>query len=238
MTYTIHGHQTYDKTGGNETMVANQYQKNSVNGKESMLIDFRMTSTYDYSLYYNVTGKIYTDDTGFVNITALGDGARYYIDGYLFEGQLQLTGNAPAVLLISVDDAWGNFDQKFRVVLDIDGDGIYEYTGTYTPDTLGNSSDLPSNLPPTASIDTNSPLGNYIYLDGSLSSDPENSPLSYQWNLISKPNGSTANVYNSTVFPEETSFTADLPGEYTVQLTVTDFEGLSDSETTTINITD
>ena len=71
--------------------------------------------------------------------------------------------------------------------------------------------------------------GNNVWLDGSNTSDPsydpDNSPnaLTYLWSFVSVPGGSTktnsdiANI--STAVP---SFTPDLPGNYTLELVVSD----------------
>jgi hypothetical protein len=59
-----------------------------------------------------------------------------------------------------------------------------------------------------------------VQLDGSGSSDPDGDPITYSWEITSKPAGSNATLSNpSTVNP---SFIADVAGEYTVSLTVND----------------
>jgi len=75
--------------------------------------------------------------------------------------------------------------------------------------------------------------GMIVTLDGSLSTDPDaHYPLSYSWNIISKPDGSTAILSNpSAVTP---SFTTDLPGDYTVELVVTDSLGLGSAPDTVV----
>ena len=68
--------------------------------------------------------------------------------------------------------------------------------------------------------------GDTATLYGSGSSDPdENYPLSYTWNISSTPAGSAAELSDpESVNP---SFTADMMGDYIMELTVTDSLGLS-----------
>jgi peptidoglycan/xylan/chitin deacetylase (PgdA/CDA1 family)/PKD repeat protein len=66
-------------------------------------------------------------------------------------------------------------------------------------------------------------LGATVTLDGSLSSDPNGDTITYAWSFTSKPTGSAASLSNSTSV--HSTFTADLVGNYVVQLIVTDSHG-------------
>ena len=79
-------------------------------------------------------------------------------------------------------------------------------------------------------------IGSTVNLDGSGSSDDQtpSEDLTYAWTLTSVPAGSTATLTGAaTTTP---SFVADVPGDYTVELVVTDGGGLaSDPDTVTVS---
>lgn len=82
--------------------------------------------------------------------------------------------------------------------------------------------------PPIANAGTDQSVrpDDLVTLDGSDSSDPDaNYPLTYSWEIINKPENSTASLSDSTTV--NPTFTADLPGDYVVELMVIDNIGLS-----------
>jgi len=89
------------------------------------------------------------------------------------------------------------------------------------------------NLPPTANagVDQEIALPGTATLDGSLSSDPEEQPLTYHWTLETRPQTSGAVLDDYTVSP---TFTPDVPGAYLIRLIVSDGEKTA-SDTVTIN---
>jgi len=79
-----------------------------------------------------------------------------------------------------------------------------------------------ANLPPKAVIGEDSVVAtnSLVSLDGSLSFDPENDPLSYRWTIVSQPTGSSVSLMN-----QETAFAKIKPvvdGEYIISLAVAD----------------
>jgi hypothetical protein len=87
---------------------------------------------------------------------------------------------------------------------------------------------------PVAAINgvTNIGKGEMVQLDGTTSSSSDNRQLNYYWTLVSKPEGSNAQLSNpSSSVP---SFIADQFGEYVVSLKVDN--GTKSSETVTLTI--
>lgn len=90
------------------------------------------------------------------------------------------------------------------------------------------------NIAPTADI-ANVPvvaLNSTVGLDGRNSIDPNDDTLSYVWTFLSRPAGSQAFLSNANV--DQPSFTADVGGDYQVQLVVSDGEFNSVPVTATI----
>ena len=70
----------------------------------------------------------------------------------------------------------------------------------------------------------------FIVLSGATSTDPENDVLLYNWDVLAVPPGSVTPLGQDGFedpFAEEARFYADLEGEYTVQLVVSDGEDYS-----------
>jgi PKD repeat protein len=77
--------------------------------------------------------------------------------------------------------------------------------------------------------------GHEVTLNGSGSTDPENGTLVYAWNFVSIPNNSLSVLTGTGT--QTPAFIPDMDGSYTVQLTVTDAAGLSNSAAVTMNAT-
>lgn len=121
---------------------------------------------------------------------------------------------------------------------------IADIPGSYVAQLIVHNQYLPSN-PATVTVTTvNSrpvadpgddrvvDVGANVVLDGSGSSDSDLDPLTYSWSLITRPATSTAALLDAeSVSP---SFVADLPGDYVVQLVVSDPYSSSDPATVLI----
>jgi hypothetical protein len=102
------------------------------------------------------------------------------------------------------------------------------------PDTITVSS---NNLAPTAMAGEDQVVitGSNVFLDGSLSSDPEMEPLIYEWMISAAPIGSVAGLIGAnTVNP---MFVPDVDGVYTVTLVVRDSIGPGAPDSLTVTST-
>jgi PKD domain len=87
-----------------------------------------------------------------------------------------------------------------------------------------------SDAPPMANAgpsQTITATGTLVHLDGTQSFDLAGLAITYQWTFLSKPTGSNATLTGPTT--SKPSFTADVPGNYSIQLVVTDSLGTPSS---------
>ncbi|MBI3796843.1 MAG: hypothetical protein HY268_07735, partial [Deltaproteobacteria bacterium] len=93
----------------------------------------------------------------------------------------------------------------------------------------------PVNTAPVANAgaDQTGVVGQTLQLDGSGSSDLNGDPLTYQWTMTAKPNGSGAALLNPTTV--QPSLTLDKPGNYTGQLIVNNGTANSAPDTVVIS---
>ncbi len=92
---------------------------------------------------------------------------------------------------------------------------------------LESANPQPANSAPVASagVDETVPVGRVVSLDGSGSYDPDGDLLTFQWTIISKPEGSSATL--SGAESPNPSFVPDKIGSYVFQLIVVDSKGLA-----------
>jgi hypothetical protein len=87
-----------------------------------------------------------------------------------------------------------------------------------------------SDAPPVANAgpsQTITATGTLVHLDGTQSYDLAGLTIAYQWSFVSKPTGSNAVLTGPNT--SKPSFTADVPGNYSIQLVVTDSLGTASS---------
>jgi hypothetical protein len=94
------------------------------------------------------------------------------------------------------------------------------------------------NLPPVADAgpDQNAGVGSTVTLDGSGSTDPNGDALTFAWAFTNDPSGGADTITDASM--ETATFSPSVTGTYTVELTVTDPGGLSDTDTVDVVVTD
>jgi|GEM_PF-3345875 hypothetical protein len=76
-------------------------------------------------------------------------------------------------------------------------------------------------------------VGSQVTLSGTGEGDPDGSPLTYSWSMVSKPDNSTATLLATDA--QDTGFTADQPGQYVASLVVSD--GITQSDPSNVTVT-
>ena len=124
---------------------------------------------------------------------------------------------------------------------------VADVSGTYQVDLVvsdGQASSAPDtvvvrteNRRPTANAgaDQSATTGSTIQLNGAGSSDPDGDPLAFAWSFVATPPQSAAALNSPTSLAS--SFIADVPGVYVVQLIVSDGQLESVADTVTITVT-
>ncbi|MGO3694036.1 PKD domain-containing protein [Marinobacter sp.] len=112
---------------------------------------------------------------------------------------------------------------KYKVQLEVFDGELWSdpVTATYTAMTGANRP--PTARPKLAGQGASVSIAQTVTLDGSQSTDPDDNELTYQWTLVDRPNGSSAELTNPN--NENAYFTTDVPGPYIAELRVTDSHG-------------
>ena len=132
--------------------------------------------------------------------------------------------SAPAGSALTTADITAANTATPSVLPDVAGTYVFELTvgdGSLT-DTDTVSVLVGQNGVPTADAgpDQTVHVGTQVVLDGSGSTDPDGDAITYAWQLTGLPEGSQAVLDDAAA--AQPSFTADVPGVYTAQLTVSD----------------
>jgi len=128
-----------------------------------------------------------------------------------------------------LDDAFPNDPAEWD---DTDGDGVGDIADYFPNDpnrqALGDNTAAVASAGNDLIIEISTPVS----LNGGGSTDADNDPISYSWQITASPMGSTPVLNNPlTAAPD---FAADVAGDYDVELTVTD--GFSGTDTDSVTI--
>lgn len=184
-------------------------------------------------------------NAGYVDVPA-GVAVAFYLGDPQAGGSLLGVAHSQSNLAVgrfeSVGVTWSNppiAAHTIFVVADDDGSG----SGALAEISEANNKfsatvDLTVNEPPIADAgpDQTINLGEGVALNGRASSDPEGKPLTYRWQLVSIPVGSSPSLTGTdTASP---ALAVDAPGPYTVRLVVND--GVQDSapDEVVVNVVD
>ncbi len=101
----------------------------------------------------------------------------------------------------------------------------------------GGGNDDSDNQPPVAlaGIDLAIVTGGSIQLDGTASNDPDGDPITFQWTMTARPEGSAAALLDGTA--PRPIFTADRDGDYTIALVVSDGRAASSADEVVVTAT-
>jgi hypothetical protein len=222
-------------------------QKNSdtlavtMNGRDNISKDvFRFENFVVATLYNNVLiptsgsetfrGRVYDGPYGYVDV---GTNNPFVYSSYPEENPdsggpviLSGAGNSSAALTpISRN--------YVKIEVDADRDFIYESKNAYAwSDLTGASVELAPVA--NAGLDQAVATGSIVTLDGSGSADPLGDPLTYAWTMTGTPGGSSAVLSSPT--SSMTTFAADMPGAYTITLSVGNGK-TSSTDTIVVNAT-
>ena len=137
-------------------------------------------------------------------------------------------GGSPAIDAGDPDPGYN--DKNFPPSLGSDTNDVGAYGGPFAIAGKQKKNDPPK---AQAQFPQQAYVGDNVKLDGTASGDPNGDAISYQWKMVTKPGGSAAQI--SKPQAAKPRFKVDVPGEYKVQLVVTDRWGKSsDPDTMTI----
>jgi len=196
-------------------------------GIDTGTVNITINPVSDAPVANNQTVTLNEDETASITLAAFdadGDTLTYQILSNPTHGTL--TGNVPNITYTPAENFNGNDAFTFRV-----NDGTIDSNEATVVITVN-----PVNDPPVADAgpDQTALQGNVVTLDGSGSSDIDDSNLTYNWTFISVPTDSTATLSDSSAV--NPNFIADLIGIYEIRMIVNDGTVNSAPDTVSVNI--
>lgn len=217
----------FNYSAATETLSMNMVLVNNANNKTFWFKNYELTTTYGSNvLTQSGTGRYYDPVYGYVDFTTLSPLVINSNADWPSQGGLQYTGQQGTSIRLTFSAA------SLMIEADINGDGTLDWQ------TQRQTKVVPAvNVAPVANAGPNQTVTQWstVHLDGSVSSDANNDPLTYSWSIDSYPqNGYPTLAGSNTATP---SFTALLPGAYKFRLTVYDGQTYSTADTVDITVT-
>jgi hypothetical protein len=220
----------------NDTVTVNVNGRNNMNKDAYRFENFVVTTLYNNVLAptsgsETLSGRVYDGPYGYVDVSTNNP---FVYSSYPQEnpdsgGLVNLSGagnTGAAVAPISTS--------YVKIMVDADGDSVYESKNAYAWYDLAGSSVL---LAPVANagLDQAVATGAIVTLNGSGSADPLGDSLTYTWTMTGAPGGSLAIL--SSPSSNTTTFGADMPGAYTITLSVSNGKISSSPDMVIVNAT-
>lgn len=207
------------------TQKINLFAKEASTGEQRVLKNVTLVNDLGDAIT-KVSGKLFIDEYGYVDVLS-SNGLILWdiIEG----GEIVLKGASKSAAKVSAYDS--GYEGKYRVDLDVNGDGVYELTSVQS--LLSDNPVVPtSNKAPVVDVEYQQPwsedgfiLGDEIYLSAYDSYDPEGDQLEYVWSVEEKPEGSSLKISGSNTGEEASTTTFDKLGNYKFSLKLTDLAG-------------
>lgn len=221
-----------------ETINSNLIIRENATGRLAKTENLEIKTTYDNlfnptSHQEEVKGLLFDELEGYVILSTesaltYGDPTQQFPYG---GGPLYMAGANDARLRITPISV-----TEISIDLDADGDGVFEALAVTEWLALTEADDTTDNTVPIADAgsDMTAKVGNAVTLDGTASSDADGDFIWFSWAIIQKPVDSTAAILDNadSPFPD---FIADVPGTYTISLTVNDGITTSTASTAVVN---
>lgn len=160
----------------------------------------------NYGIYFN--GEIYVSDLGKLTISTTELGNAFRVNS-IYTSEIKVASNSEVNLKLSLQETLTIelSDQFIPVVIPL----------TEYPDSLLDGSNAAPNAIITVA-ESHVERNNELVLSSLDSYDPDFDSLSYLWEVTSKPAESNVNLTQGST----STFSADVPGIYTIKLTVSD----------------
>lgn len=229
MSYSMTGDLLWDfNTGaGVESLCMDLTVQEVETGNSYWYRDYRIVTEYDIDVVrQSMTGGYYHHDEGHVDVKTISDLVMPYGSAQPSIGTLMACG---------ADGTWVKLvfaSNQYVIEADTDGDGSSDWERQFEIENPPYQNTTPvANAGPDQTVVE----GARVLLDGRGSADADNDTLSYDWEVVSSPDGYHTSLTNSRT--STPSFVAKSCGTYEIGLRVYDGMNQSEKDTATVVVT-